>query len=860
MRSRIWLATPLFAIIAGTIAVAIPAEAVQKTPGLQESQPSAPALQAAAGNAAWTTFHNNNARSGYDANEPSFSALGAGWTNSSLIGDIYAEPLVYGGTVYIVTEDNYLYALNYSTGAVQWSKHLSTPMDSSGLPCGNITPHVGITSTPVVDTSLNRIYMVGMVSTAHYVLWGVDLSTHGLVVNHVVDPANADVTLAQGQRGALGLSQGLVYIPYGGRAGDCFSPNGHTYYGIVLGARRTDGAVLYRFQTNGTGAVWASGGESIDSTGHVYISIGNGTPPDSERVFKLNPNLSRQNSFVPANQAALDAADADVGSIIPQLVGGGEVFQSGKHGDGYLLSSVLAKLQGPTALCGGLTSDASFGAAAYLSPYIYVPCTNGLYVYQQTGNTFAFAWSDTSVDASAPIVAGGNVIFIDHALDTLIVRNATTGAAVASAQLGSTTHFGTPATGNGYVYAADIGAVHAYTLLGCTSASMSPDVSSPRTPGATVTFTATSTGCNATPEYEFWLQLPGSTAWTAKTGFGAATWAWNTTGLKPGVYGIGVYVRAVGSTSVHEAYWLGTYTLTINTCATAKPSTIATSPQAPGSPVLWTGTAFPCSNPEFRFYILVPGGVWTMTQDWSTSGWTWQTSGLPTGTYQIGVWARQTGSANTKDAYGFDSFVLGTGSCISTSLSPNPAPPQEPGTSVQFTATSNSCTSPQYEFWLMPPGGGWVVKRAFLATATWTWNTAGDAPGTYQVGVWVKQAGSTKTHDAYYIGTFQLVVGTCQAATILGSPASPQVPGTPVTFTATATTTATACTAPRYEFWELVPPSTAWRIVQPFGIGNTYAWDTTGKSGAYRFGVWVKQNGSTASHDTYAQTTFWVGT
>ena len=43
------------------------------------------------------------------------------------------------------------------------------------------------------------------------------------------------------------------------------------YYGIVLGARETDGAVLYRFQTNSTGSVWAAGGESIDSSGRVYI-------------------------------------------------------------------------------------------------------------------------------------------------------------------------------------------------------------------------------------------------------------------------------------------------------------------------------------------------------------------------------------------------------------------------------------------------------------------------------------------------------------------------------------------------------------------------------------------------------------
>jgi len=325
---RLWLMTALMAILTGAGGTAAPAVAAARPSSATQSAPPLTVVPAA-GSAGWTTYHYNNARSAYDPNEPAFSALGSGWTNSSLIGDIYAEPLVYGAIVYVATEDNYLYALDYSTGNVLWSKHLSVPMNSSGLPCGNIGPHVGITGTPAVDTGLNRIYLVGMVATGHYVLWGVDLTTHALVVNHVVDPANADLTLAEGQRGALALSQGLVYIPYGGRAGDCNSPQGHPYHGIVLGARKIDGVVLYKFQTNGgRSGIWASGGESLDSAGHVYVAIGNGSPPDSERVFKLNPNLSRQNSWVPANQAALDSSDQDLGSIIPQLVGGGVATSS----------------------------------------------------------------------------------------------------------------------------------------------------------------------------------------------------------------------------------------------------------------------------------------------------------------------------------------------------------------------------------------------------------------------------------------------------------------------------------------------------------------------------------------------------
>jgi hypothetical protein len=234
----------------------------------------------------------------------------------------------------------------------------------------------------------------------------------------------------------------------------------------------------------------------------------------------------------------------------------------------------------------------------------------------------------------------------------------------------------------------------------------------------------------------------------------------------------------------------------------------------------------------------------------------WNTTGLTAGTYQTGVWALAPGSSNSYDAYGYDTFVLGTGSCISAGLSPNLAPPRAPGTAITFTASSNGCTSPLYEFWLLPPGGKWTVQQGgFNSTTTWNWNGAG-VPGTYQVGVWVKAAGSPNAHDAYFIGTFQLVVATCTAVTIDASPASPQPPATPVTLTATPT----RCTAPSYQFWVLVPPSTVWQKVGPPQSGTTYSWDTTGRSGAFRWGVWATQAGSTNSYDTYGQTTFWVGT
>jgi hypothetical protein len=245
-----------------------------------------------------------------------------------------------------------------------------------------------------------------------------------------------------------------------------------------------------------------------------------------------------------------------------------------------------------------------------------------------------------------------------------------------------------------------------------------------------------------------------------------------------------------------------------------------------------------------------------MAQDYGTAAWSWDTTGLAAGTYEVGVWARQQGSASPYEAYGYATFALGTGSCTSAGLGSNLAPPQTPGTSsITFAATSNSCNAPQYEYWLQTPAGAWSVKRGFGA-ASWTWNTRGYAVGTYQVGVWVRQAGSTAAHDAYYIGTYQLAVANCTSASIAAAPGSPQAPGTPLALTAGAT----ACGAPSYEFWLLAPSATTWSIVQPYGTGTSFAWSTAGLAkGVYRIGVWARQAGSAKSNDAYAITTFWLG-
>ena len=68
---------------------------------------------------------------------------------------VLAQPLVYNGKVLIATEANNLYLLDANTGAVVNQRALGGAFNpqNNGIGCGDITPTVGITGTPVIDNA-----------------------------------------------------------------------------------------------------------------------------------------------------------------------------------------------------------------------------------------------------------------------------------------------------------------------------------------------------------------------------------------------------------------------------------------------------------------------------------------------------------------------------------------------------------------------------------------------------------------------------------------------------------------------------------------------------------------------------------
>lgn len=404
----------------------------------------------------WPTYNKDNQRTGF---YPENNATGFGllWRSAKLDGQIYAEPLLYSGMVFVATENDSVYALNATTGEIVWRTNLGTPVKGNELPCGNIDPS-GITSTPVIDKERNLLYTVAFVEPKHHLLFALDVLTGSVRFSLLADPPNSDPAVEQ-QRGALALANGMVYIAYGGLFGDCGIYHG---YIVSLHENGSQGIRYYQVPTSREGGIWAPGGPTIDKTGNLYVATGNGASQSSydggNSVIKLDSSLNELDYFAPANWAYLNTNDLDLGSTSPILVKDGLVLQIGKEGIAYLVnSSNMGGIGGEVAslrVCAG-----AYGSVAYDGKAVYIPCVDGLYKVFIDGRTMKTAWY-TQDDSGPPIVTGSTVWTIDHRTGKLLGLDQTSGKIKFSFNLGNTNRFTTPAagqnalivTGEQYVY------------------------------------------------------------------------------------------------------------------------------------------------------------------------------------------------------------------------------------------------------------------------------------------------------------------------------------------------------------------------------------------------------------------------
>ncbi len=238
------------------------------------------------------TVSQNNLRTGWDSSEPALtpSAVSGGsfgqMFSTAVNGAVYAQPLVVGSTVIVATENDWIYGLNSTTGTVNWSLSLGTPWNTSSL-CSDLSPDVGVTSTPVYDPATGTVYLVAATivnSAPQYKLYGISPQTGTLTEQVAIggSPSNdSSITFnpaQQWQRPGLLLMNGWIYA---GFASHC---DNSPYDGFVSGVNvSTHATTLWSDETGVTddqAGIWQGGGGLMsDGPGRIYLVSGNGVSP-----------------------------------------------------------------------------------------------------------------------------------------------------------------------------------------------------------------------------------------------------------------------------------------------------------------------------------------------------------------------------------------------------------------------------------------------------------------------------------------------------------------------------------------------------------------------------------------------------
>ncbi|SIT47209.1 Pyrrolo-quinoline quinone [Paraburkholderia piptadeniae] len=381
------------------------------------------------------TYHNDIARTGTQLHETKLTPANV---NSSTFGKINnlpvdgkvdAEPLylanvtIAGGTrnvLYVATENDSVYAFDADTGAQLWKvsalSNGETPSDA--LNCFQISPIIGITSTPVIDRGRGpngAMYLVAMSKDAsgnyHQRIHALDLTTGAELFGGPATisasspgsgPNSSGSTLTfdpkqYAERQSLLLLNGNVYT---GWTSHCDIP---PYNGWVISysADTLQQTGVLNLTPNGAGgAIWMSGAGMASDGQSIYFLDGNGTFDTTldANGFPVNGNFGNafiklgaanppkvMDYFVMSNTLTESQADEDLGSggalVLPDLTDASGAVRhlalgAGKDAIIYVVNRDSMGKFNPSAnnlfqqISGQLTGP-EFGMPAYFNNTVY---------------------------------------------------------------------------------------------------------------------------------------------------------------------------------------------------------------------------------------------------------------------------------------------------------------------------------------------------------------------------------------------------------------------------------------------------------------------------------------------------------
>jgi hypothetical protein len=338
------------------------------------------------------TYHNDNARTGQNLTEqiltPSNVKTSFGQLfQDSVDGLVDAQPLIKTqvtipgmGThnvLYVVTENDTVYAFDAdSAGPPLWKVSVVGANESASddRGCSQVTPQIGITSTPVIDPAAGPngiIYVVAMSKTTtgttayFHRIHALDMTTGA---EELGGPVTVSATFTSGpafkpaqykERAGLLLLNGELITTWASHCDD--SP----YNGWIMAYNQntlSQTSVLDVTPNGSEGAIWqAGGGPAADSSGNIYFLDANGTFDTSlttsgfpskgdfgNAFLKLSNSsgLQVEDFFEPFNTVSESDSDLDLGSggamVLPDMTDSTGTTRhlavgAGKDGNIYLV-------------------------------------------------------------------------------------------------------------------------------------------------------------------------------------------------------------------------------------------------------------------------------------------------------------------------------------------------------------------------------------------------------------------------------------------------------------------------------------------------------------------------------------------
>jgi hypothetical protein len=389
-----------------------------------------------------TTYHVDVGRTGLNPNETTLTTSNVASATFGLLrtlpvdGHVDAQPLylsslTIGGqshnVVYAATENDSVYAFDADSGTQLWKTSIlgSNETTSGDHGCSQITPEIGITSTPIIDRKAGpngTIFVVGMsldqAGNYHQRLHALDITTGAELSGSPAEisasypgtganSSNGKVVFDPGQyaeRAGLLLLNGTIYM---GWTSHC---DGGPYTGWLMAYSEStfaQTAVLNLTPNGSEGSIWMAGaGLAADASGNIYFLDANGTfdttlnangfPANGDfgngfiKVSNASNVLSVADYFETSNTVSESNGDEDLGSggalVLPDLTDtSGTVHHlavgAGKDSNIYIVnrdsmgkfnsSSDSAIYQEITGAIGGV-----FSMPAYFNNTVYYGAVN----------------------------------------------------------------------------------------------------------------------------------------------------------------------------------------------------------------------------------------------------------------------------------------------------------------------------------------------------------------------------------------------------------------------------------------------------------------------------------------------------